>query len=209
MKRIGITQRVDFIESYSETRDCLDQRWNLFMQEMGFLLIPLNNVNIYNTSVLIEKLSIEAIILSGGNSIYKIDPHEANASEKRDKFEESIFVESQKKNIKIFGICRGMQMINLLMGGNVSKVKNHVCVKHKIKSIHKEYSFSSKVNSFHNWGIKKTDLSKQLIPIAMDENENVEAFTNKENNIFGVMWHPEREFPFNENDIKLFKNFFL
>ena len=33
----------------------------------------------------------------------------------------------------------------------------------------------------------------------MDENENVEAFTNKENNIFGVMWHPEREFPFNEN----------
>ena len=33
MKRIGITQRVDLIHSYSERRDALDQRWVTFLPQ--------------------------------------------------------------------------------------------------------------------------------------------------------------------------------
>ena len=38
MKRIGITQRVDFIESYSETRDCLDQKVESFYARNGIFI---------------------------------------------------------------------------------------------------------------------------------------------------------------------------
>ena len=29
---VGITQRVDYIQSYGENRDCLDQRWYEFLR---------------------------------------------------------------------------------------------------------------------------------------------------------------------------------
>ena len=56
-------------------------------------------------------------------------------------------------------------------------------------------------------GIKK-DLSKKLEAIAIDEQGNIEAFTNKEKSILGIMWHPEREKPYKKNDIELVKNFY-
>ena len=56
MKRIGITQRVERIESYSETRDCLDQRWSDLVWQLGYIPIPLPNI-------LPEHVSTEIIIL--------------------------------------------------------------------------------------------------------------------------------------------------
>ena len=49
------------------------------------------------------------------------------------------------------------------------------------------------VNSFHNDGIKKNDLSKKFDILANDKSENVEMFISKNKKIIGVMWHPERE----------------
>ena len=49
------------------------------------------------------------------------------------------------------------------------------------------------VNSFHNNGIKKNDLSKKFNMLANDKSENVEMFISKNKKIIGVMWHPERE----------------
>ena len=40
-----------------------------------------------------------------------------------------------------------------------------------------------------------------------DNDENIEAFVCKKNKILGIMWHPERDIPFNELNIKLIKNF--
>ena len=49
------------------------------------------------------------------------------------------------------------------------------------------------VNSFHNDGIKKKDLSKKFDLLAHDKDENVEMFISKNKKIIGTMWHPERE----------------
>ena len=98
-------------------------------------------------------------------------------------------------------------MINILMGGSISRIKNHVSVRHNINSINQSYNFPLKVNSYHNWGIRIKDLSEKLIPLALDNEENVEAFVNKEKNIMGMMWHPERESPFEKRDKKLLKDF--
>ena len=47
-------------------------------------------------------------------------------------------------------------------------------------------------------------MASDFIPIAKDNQNNVEAFIHKKK-ISGIMWHPERENPFNEKDIKLIK----
>ena len=49
------------------------------------------------------------------------------------------------------------------------------------------------VNSFHNDGIKKNDLSKSFKAVAREKNKNIEMFISNNKKIIGTMWHPERE----------------
>lgn len=207
MLKIGITQRVDHIENYDEKRDCLDQRWYHFFLELDILPIPLPNIKTEYVPNLINTLNLDAILLSGGNSIYSLDKNAKDASIVRDNFETALFKEAIKRDLKIIGVCRGMQMINIIMDGTLSKVRNHVAVKHKLVTLLEENIFSKEVNSYHNWGIREKELSKNLQAIAYDEQKNIEAFINKEKSILGIMWHPEREEPFNQKDINLIKEF--
>ena len=39
----------------------------------------------------------------------------------------------KKKNIPLLGVCRGMQVINLLEGGKIHKIRNHVSKIHNLK----------------------------------------------------------------------------
>ena len=204
---VGITQRVDYIQSYGENRDCLDQRWYEFFLRLNVFPIPLPTVKSPEIKKLLSRLNIDVVLFSGGNTIYSVDKKAQDASLLRDKFETELFKEILKRGIKIICVCRGMQLINLLMGGSLSKIENHIAVKHKITPVSEYYFFEKHVNSYHRWGIKKKDLSKKLEAIAIDEQGNIEAFTNKEKSILGIMWHPEREKPYKKNDIELVKNF--
>ena len=49
------------------------------------------------------------------------------------------------------------------------------------------------VKCYHNFGINKSNLGKNLKIKAVDNNGNIEMFEHKQKNIIGVMWHPERE----------------
>ena len=98
-------------------------------------------------------------------------------------------------------------LINFYFQGSLERLNNHVNTKHKIKVLDKKYKLPKEVNSFHNLGILRKDLNSVFDPIAVDEENNVESFKLK-NNIFGIMWHPEREKPFSSLDLKLMKNFF-
>ena len=207
MKRLGITQRVENITAYGERRDCLDQRWYKLLLEFNYIPIPLPNIDQDSVSSLLNALSLDSIIFSGGNSIAVLDESVGDISFKRDKFETELLKEAITRNINVLGVCRGMQMINLQMGGSLSKVSNHVAVKHTLNSLENNYMFSSQVNSFHSWGIAKNNLAKKLKPLAIDSDGNIEAFENEDKSILGIMWHPEREEPFDKNDMQLIKRF--
>ena len=43
MIKVGITQRVSTNSDYNERRDCLDQRWPLFLLRLGMLAVPIPN----------------------------------------------------------------------------------------------------------------------------------------------------------------------
>lgn len=209
MKRIGITQRVEQIQNYSERRDCLDQRWSVFVWKLGCIPIPLPNCSPSMVPVLLDELQLDAVILSGGNSIASLDVLATDAAPERDAFESILLDEALERNFPIVGICRGMQMINVHMGGNLTQVSGHVALRHQISSIDQRYFLPESVNSFHNWGISKDDLAEGLQAIAFDSEGNVEALKHTKKNLFGIMWHPEREQPFNSLDIELIKRFLL
>ena len=69
----------------------------------------------------------------------------------RDIIETKLYKICKKKNIPLLGVCRGMQVINLLEGGKIHKIRNHVSKIHNLKlkkKFIKEYILPKKVNSF-------------------------------------------------------------
>ena len=76
--KIGITQRVEKVESYNETRDALDNRLVNWVSNNNYFPIPIPNnlvdIKLSNTSQpnlekWLEDVGIDALLLSGGNNI--------------------------------------------------------------------------------------------------------------------------------------------
>lgn len=129
----------------------------------------------------------DGIILTGGGDITE-QPN-------RNLVENELIKLSIKKDIPLIGICRGMQQINSYFGGSLSQIDNHVRVTHKLKftTPHKDEK-EKKVNSYHNYGIKKNDIANDLIIHAFSEGGDiVESFYHKKHKIRGIQWHPERD----------------
>ena len=183
---IGITSNIK--EYYSGYIDFIDHYWlNYFEKKnINYYLIP----NKKKTSIKILN-KINLLIIPGGNDVSDF----LKTSSMRNSIENKLIKACSKKNIPILGICRGAQLLNKNSGGKIKKIKNHMRTRHNIfftkNSIVKKNSLI--VNSFHNNGIKKNDLSKKFNMLANDKSENVEMFISKNKKIIGVMWHPERE----------------
>jgi gamma-glutamyl-gamma-aminobutyrate hydrolase PuuD len=207
MNRIGITQRVEVVPHYGERRDCLDQRWSDLVLKLGYLPIPLPNIAPENVAKLVESLQISAVILSGGNSIACLNPETSDAAPERDAFENALIPIIFAKNLPVIGVCRGMQLLNLYMGGSLQEMSGHVAVRHTLNSCSCEYTLPTEVNSYHNYGIANNGLADTLKPLACDDAGNVEGFYRSDMPMLGVMWHPEREEQFSQCDIQLFERF--
>ena len=206
---IGITQRVEVVESYQETRDCLDQKWSLFAQEAGFNLLPLATLAPQQVEEYVKDLHLSGLILSGGNSIASLNPEAKDSSPKRDAFEKELIRVAISHKLPLLGVCRGMQYLNVYFAGHLSAIKQHVAVRHALLNTNNNYSLPAEINSFHNWSIHPSDLAQELRVLATDKQGNIEAFEHVNTAILGIMWHPERETPFNQLDIQLFRKHLL
>ena len=196
---LGIITQRQTVNSYGVSCDLLEKDYINFYNKLGVKLIPVSNfqkADLFNADIL---------ILTGGGNIYKEQPE-------RDLVEAELFNIAVKKKIPIIAVCRGMQYVNLLLGGNLSslnnlKTKRLVGVDHEVY-INDEVIY---VNNYHNDGIFKNDLASGLNILAMDkENDVIEAFYSDELKILGIQWHPERKFKdeFSRNySEQLIKNF--
>jgi putative glutamine amidotransferase len=208
MKRIGLTQRVDIIPHYGERRDALDQQWYTLLLKVGLMPIPLPNINVDNAIDLLNSLSLDGILLTGGNSLTYLDDTALDCAPERDAFEAVIISYAIQQGLPILGICRGMQMLNHSFGGSLQKVSGHIAQEHSILSLNTDYTFPKYVNSFHGWAIPQKGLADDLLALAEDEAGNIEAFLHRHYSILGIMWHPERVTNFNHFDLKLIKAFY-
>jgi len=115
------------------------------------------------------------------------------------------------ERIPILGVCRGMQMINIHFGGKLIPIQNHVKTEHELYplSVGVGLGLKKSVNSYHTFTIQREELAQCLKPIALDSEGNVEAFAHTAKPIFGIMWHPEREKPFDPSDMNLIRKLIL
>lgn len=206
MKRIAITQRMVTNTSYPEIRDALDVQWGRFFFEMNW--IPVIIPSMYPIELFLEQMSIDGIILTGGNDLYSVNQNDL--SKKRDAYELFLIDYALNNKIPILGICRGMQLINEYFGGTLKEINGHTSTEHSI-TIEKENRFlkaynRNSVNSFHNYTI---DTMGNDLKIAGRSNDGaIEAFEHSTKPILSLMWHPEREQIFAEADKQSIKMLF-
>ena len=199
MKVIAFTQRVSIDTAHGERRDCLDQRWADLATSLGALAIALPNQPPELAAPIIEKLSPALVILTGGNSPIGFGD---NTTPERDAFEHALIDACLERDLPVLGICRGMQIINIHFGGTLQPASHHIATRHQIVMGPTEIR---NVNSYHRLGIGDKDLAQSLRSEAVDKQGFVEACRHKSFQVTGIMWHPEREDPFDVADINSIK----
>ncbi len=109
-----------------------------------------------------------------------------------------------KKQLPILGICKGMQLINVALGGTIiqeletshlhTSQKSDVYHPTVITSnsfLHALYGDRIVVNSRHHQALGK--LGQKLVPVQWCPSDNcIEAIEHTRLPIWGVQWHPER-----------------
>lgn len=162
--------------------------------------------------------TMDGLCLTGGDDIHpsffgeEIAPHYTGVLDmKRDQLERELIIYAIKHNIPIFGICRGMQALNVFLGGSLyqdiehekeealvhkPESKDRAFLAHPI-SITKSSLLSNimegtefMVNSIHHQGIK--ELGAGLLATAVSPDGLIEAIELPDRPFtIGVEWHPE------------------
>jgi len=144
----------------------------------------------------------------------------------RDQMEAYIFNEAVlNQNKPVLGICRGMQLFNVMLGGSLyqdlpaefSSVINHIkgppydVPAHAVRILPESplCELTGKkhleVNSYHHQGINR--IAKGLEPMALAEDGLVEAVYMPERSyVWAVQWHPEFYLQ-DEDSKKIFASF--
>ncbi|MBD5444754.1 MAG: gamma-glutamyl-gamma-aminobutyrate hydrolase family protein [Lachnospiraceae bacterium] len=146
----------------------------------------------------------------------------------RDTLEKKVFDYALRTDLPVLGICRGIQLINVLCGGTLYqdlptehdssiKVEHHMSPPYDVPChevtiledtpLFKELdSLTLLVNSYHHQAVK--DLAPSLLPMAVSEDGLIEALYMPDKKfIQAVQWHPEFNFYKDESSRRLFKSF--
>lgn len=169
----------------------------------------------------------DGFLLSGGGDVHPMFyGEEPRKTEKvipeRDKFEIEIVKKCFENKKPILGICRGLQVMNVSMGGTlIQDIESYI--EHKQSAPYNKLTHSIiidkksqlyeifgkeelMVNSFHHQAIRK--LGEELKISAKAKDEIVEAIESEKHPFFiGVQFHPEHLFEENEIFFNLFKSF--
>lgn len=164
--------------------------------------------------------TLDGIILSGGGDIDALYldeepvPETGDTDPYRDEYDFLLLRLAFNRQLPVFGICRGHQVINVAFGGTLYQ-DIHTCfsaeaLKHsqeeardvathtviltdipsKLKAALKNPSRQTlPVNSFHHQAVK--DIAPEFIAAAASPDGLNEAIEHPEYPIFGVQWHPE------------------
>jgi putative glutamine amidotransferase len=191
MKIIAISQQLSF-NKHGVLQEVIDANWGRFLDEIN--ITPLYLSVRYN----FKKLQFNGVILTGGGNLYEISRKPEDKI--RDDFEISLVKFCIGKNIPVFGVCRGMQLINHYFGGTFKKVENHVGCTHIL-------SDNREVNSYHNFAIDKLGKGLEIIDTNREDGI-IESIHHTSHKIFAQMSHPERCDSFSAYEIAFLKDFF-
>lgn len=162
------------------------------------------------TSLSIGELgSCDGLIFPGGGDITPELFHQSNQGSQNidtelDLLQLRVFDLAFRSAIPMLGICKGMQLINIGLGGTLTQhlktAHIHTSPSHDVyhcsqvtagSFLEQLYSSEFIVNSRHHQAVNR--LGQELIPIQWCPKDScIEALMHTSLPIFGVQWHPER-----------------
>jgi putative glutamine amidotransferase len=176
----------------------------------------------------------DGFLFTGGQDFNPARYHEAVSekcgiyNDQRDELEARLFERAYAEDKSILGICRGLHVINALLGGTLYQDLPSQFVGKKEVNHHMEAPYNRKihqvhmnrnaplfqllaqeeigVNSYHHQGIKT--LGNDLEVMAYAPDGLIEGICSQEKNfIWAVQWHPEFLYKEDENNRLIFKQF--
>jgi gamma-glutamyl-gamma-aminobutyrate hydrolase PuuD len=175
---------------------------------------------------------LDGLVLAGGGdlepALYSAERHEAvyGVSPERDRFEfELVRRALETPALPVLGICRGMQLMNVLLGGDLEQ---HLPdrgdgVQHRLaegKPAHHDVRLETgtvleeiyggvlefKVSSRHHQGVRR--LGEKLAPVACAPDGLTEALVFADHPFaIAVQWHPESQLADGSSQHLLFEAF--
>lgn len=139
-------------------------------------------------------LEYDGFLIPGGYDIDSINYNEKNLycnniDTEMDMIDEKVIKHCLKYKKPLLGICRGIQSINVFLGGTLKQnIFNHNNENHFINFSGENYL----VNSFHHQSINK--LANNLEILATSYDNEIEIIKHKFLPILGVQFHPEIAF---------------
>lgn len=167
--------------------------------------------------------TVDGLLFTGGHDVSPSLYGEEKSAlcqeicEARDTMEENLFTNAIERDIPAFGICRGIQIFNVLLGGTLHQhMDGHsqqppydkpshsvqICRESPLHFLLKADNIA--VNSYHHQGIKK--LSPKLSSMAYAEDLAEAVYMPGKKFVWAVQWHPELSLD-DENSVKLFNAF--
>jgi len=215
---MGFRPVIGITGSYSteNRRLSLNERYFETVMRAGGLPVMLPQTS--DEDMILEMLDrIDALLLSGGVDVLPARygeetlPACGTINEKRDEFELRITKLALERNMPIFGICRGIQVLGVAMGATLFQdiesqlglpAKQHKQEEPYDDPVHtvrfKEGGLFERItgtslmptNSMHHQSIKAAGDNLRIEGITMDG--IIEAVCSKKNEaVFGVQFHPE------------------
>jgi len=203
MKRIGVT-----------TSDTNFQNYPNWISGEGVEVVLLS----YEQKNTQDFDSCDGFVMTGGIDVqpafYQNDrvdyPNTTVFNESRDLFEMQVFEFARQQNKPVLAICRGLQLVNIALGGNLIQdlQENGFANHRKGPNGDREHKIEVKpgtllaqiagvqhgfVNSAHHQGLDQ--IAEGLNVSAFSEDGVVEAIEYKDANkpfLLAVQWHPER-----------------
>jgi putative glutamine amidotransferase len=155
---------------------------------------------------------LDALILAGGSDIdpgsYGAKPHAQTKTTwpERDRFEIALGTRALERDMPVLGICRGMEMLNVIQGGTLNQhlgleLHRHtpgVFTDHRVElapgslAARVVGSETTEVKSAHHQGVEV--LGEGLVVSGHADDGVVEAIELPEKSfVVGVLWHPEED----------------
>ena len=213
---IAVSQKQEK-NAYGENIDTLEQAYIQYVQQFGIYVLIVPNI-LPHVQLYLDSFSIDGIIITGGNEVDPLSYSGTRAEgiilvPERDRTERALIEYAIKKKLPLLGICRGMQFMNVYFGGKLINIKQTLGDIHPPRKDHSldiiDFPLlgnKAQVNSYHNYGLTKKELSPQLKAFALC-GELVEGIYHPTLPMVGIIWHPERKSPdekFNEKVMNAF-----
>jgi putative glutamine amidotransferase len=160
---------------------------------------------------------VDGLVLTGGEDVdpswynAELSPRTNPPDRDRDLFELALFAAARQRELPILGICRGIQLVNVALGGTLYQdlpSERPGPVDHNRSGARADRSHAIRltpgslaaealgatalrVNSFHHQGVR--DLAPKLVATGWSEDDLIEVVESAAGEpwVLAVQWHPE------------------